>query len=60
MQGRDALIVHYGDCTAPEKRVIEIALCLADIAISIAIDCGQSIRFFDYDSMIDPTLRNQS
>jgi len=25
--------------------VIEIALCLADITISIAFDCGQSIRF---------------
>jgi len=25
--------------------VIEIALCLADIVISIAFDCGESIRF---------------
>jgi len=41
--------------TAPEKRAIEIALCLALIAISIVIDCGQNIRFLIV-SMIDPTL----
>jgi len=39
------LIAHYGDCTAPDKRVIEIALCLADIAFSIVFKCDQNNRF---------------
>jgi len=39
------LIAHCGDYTAPEKRVIEIALCLADITILIVFDCGQNNRF---------------
>jgi len=45
MHGRDGLRAHYGDCTAPEKHVIEIALCLADIAISNAFDVAKVLNF---------------
>ena len=52
------LIAHYGDCTAPEKHVIEIALCglpywYRDFA---CVRLWPKYSVFDYDSITDPTL----